>query len=679
MDDRPTRADESRGGLAGEHRLESWKRIAAYLKRDVTTVQRWERREAMPVHRHLHEKLGSVYAYRSELDAWWGRRGSRLAADDAVERSPPTVPDLSGDGSPILGGQAVRALAVILGGLLIIGVWAWRTHDAGRSRDPLASANVRRLTLTGTERAAALSRDGRFVAYLAGAGGVMDAWLTEIGSNRYRNLTNGRIPELSNPAIRTLSFSPDGSRVVIWTRSADGSRPEDIQLVDAPTDGGPLQPYLREAAEIDWSADGRQLVYHTTAPGDPLFVRAAGDETAHQIYVAPPGIHCHFPTWSPDGQFIYFVRGEPPDHWDVWRLRPNGEAPERMTFHNARVTYPVWLDSRTLSYLATDPDGSGPWLYSLDVVMRSARRGSADLERYTSLAASANGMHLAATIANSHSDLWRVAIGGDGPPQTVATPVVPAFPNSFAPRFGPGYLAYESSSRGRRGVWKLANDTVTEIWSAVGADRVGVPAVAPDGRRIAFTVTRHNATQLCVVDSEGRHARVIPFPDVRGDLSWAPDAEAVIAAIVRNGEPRLARIFLDGRPPQAIASEYSVNPVWSTDGKFLVYSGADVGTTFPIRAAGPDGRPYGMASLILTRGAGRVAFARNSGSLVILRGEIGHKNFWLWNPQTGAERQLTRLPANVTVGDFDVSPDGTEVIFERVHESSSIALIDRVS
>ena len=84
-----------------------------------------------------------------------------------------------------------------------------------------------------------------------------------------------------------------------------------------------------------------------------------------------------------------------------------------------------------------------------------------------------------------------------------------------------------------------------------------------------------------------------------------------------------------------------------------------------------------MASLILTRGARRVAFAPNSGSLVILRGEIAHKNFWLLNPQTGTERQLTDLPSSFVIGDFDVSPDGTEIIFDRVQDSSSIALIER--
>ena len=53
-----------------EKRLDSWKEIAAYLNRDVTTVQRWEKREGMPVYRHVHDKRGSVYALPDELDAW---------------------------------------------------------------------------------------------------------------------------------------------------------------------------------------------------------------------------------------------------------------------------------------------------------------------------------------------------------------------------------------------------------------------------------------------------------------------------------------------------------------------------------------------------------------------------------------------------------------------------------
>ncbi len=75
---------------AGE-RLDSWKEIAAYLHRDVTTVQRWEKREGMPVHRHLHDRMGSVYAFSSELDAWSQGRRQRL---DEIEETDEVEPPL---------------------------------------------------------------------------------------------------------------------------------------------------------------------------------------------------------------------------------------------------------------------------------------------------------------------------------------------------------------------------------------------------------------------------------------------------------------------------------------------------------------------------------------------------------------------------------------------------------
>jgi TolB-like protein/Tfp pilus assembly protein PilF len=64
-----------------EDRLDSWKEIAVYLRRGVRTVRRWEKDEGLPVHRHLHKRLGSVYAYKPEIDAWWDARGLRLGEE----------------------------------------------------------------------------------------------------------------------------------------------------------------------------------------------------------------------------------------------------------------------------------------------------------------------------------------------------------------------------------------------------------------------------------------------------------------------------------------------------------------------------------------------------------------------------------------------------------------------
>src|SRR4029453_5049507 len=66
-------------------RLDAWKEIAQYLGRDVTTVRRWEKREGLPVHRLLHDKLGSVYAYADEIDAWSERRSIQAGLPNSVE------------------------------------------------------------------------------------------------------------------------------------------------------------------------------------------------------------------------------------------------------------------------------------------------------------------------------------------------------------------------------------------------------------------------------------------------------------------------------------------------------------------------------------------------------------------------------------------------------------------
>src|SRR5262245_57860701 len=82
----PSRAETQ---SAPADRLDSWKEIASYLKRDVRTLQRWEKEEGLPVHRQPHSKQGSVYAYRPEIDGWWESRRRELetrAARSAMSR-----------------------------------------------------------------------------------------------------------------------------------------------------------------------------------------------------------------------------------------------------------------------------------------------------------------------------------------------------------------------------------------------------------------------------------------------------------------------------------------------------------------------------------------------------------------------------------------------------------------
>ncbi len=103
-------------------RLESWKEIAAYLGRDITTVRRWEKREGLPVRRLHHSRLGSIYAYTAELDAWRRERAPGPAIGEmAVTQAPQTV------------GRVWKLIALAALGLVCASAlaWLWRQGSTG--------------------------------------------------------------------------------------------------------------------------------------------------------------------------------------------------------------------------------------------------------------------------------------------------------------------------------------------------------------------------------------------------------------------------------------------------------------------------------------------------------------------------------------------------------------------
>ena len=138
--------------------------------------------------------------------------------------------------------------------------------------------------------------------------------------------------------------------------------------------------------------------------------------------------------------------------------------------------------------------------------------------------------------------------------------------------------------------------------------------------------------------------------------------------------PNCSRFPVGGGTPILLVNEYAIDPIWSPSGQFLVYSGADVGTNFSVKAVSADGAPRDLPNLILTRGARRLAFLGGDDALVILKGDISHKEFWLVDLKTGRERQLTNLGREFAIGDFDVSADGREIIFDRAREESDIVV-----
>jgi Tol biopolymer transport system component len=549
--------------------------------------------------------------------------------------------------------------------------------------NPLANAHIERVTdFQGTENDVAISPDGKFIVFLSDREGVFDAWVNQIGSGAFVNLTKGRFPELAHEEVRTVGFSADASQV--WLRishkDSTGKDTHDIWLT--PTMGGTPRPFLERAVNAAWSPDGERIVYHEFGPGDPTFVAARDGSNPKQIFIDKPGVHCHHHVWSPDGRYIYFVRGFPPNELDVWRIPAEGGEPERMTSHNSKVGYPTFVDSRTLIYSATAEDGSGFWLYAMDVEEKVAHRVTFGVDQYVSVSAAlgpdGRANRLVATVANPIGQLWTVPISGQIVDESEARQFPLPVTRAVAPRWGPSYVVFVSSPGGAQSLWKKSQDgEAVELWRSNEGGVVAAPAVSPDGQHICFLIRRFGRNGLYAMNADGTNLRQLAASlDVRDTPSWSPDGKFIAIAADQGDGSRLFKVPVDGGAPERLLDGLSRMPVWSPDGNFILYAVPWQGAGYPVKAVTPDSKPLNLPDLWILRGGDRYRFLPRGKQVVALLGDYLHQNFWIVDLETGQRRQLTNLKPGYSITSFDVSPDGRQILFDRVRQNSDIVLID---
>src|SRR5208282_90088 len=468
--------------------------------------------------------------------------------------------------------KSMRAwLPWVIAAALLMGTAVWEIVRPPAAPDnPLEKAHFTRVTDHESVEAA-ISPDGRFVAFISDHDGPFDVWLTQVGTGRLTNLTQGKAGPLPGP-LRTAGFSGDGSE--IWLGSWDAN----TRLRTLPLTGGTPRNFLgEEASELTWSPDGERIVYHNFSGGDPMFVADRSGANARRIFGGQPGLHNHFPTWSPDGRWIYFVHGTPATKdMDLWRIDPDGRNPERLTHRNTDIAYPTPSGKNTVFYVARDAAGSGPWLWAFDLKRKASRRVSIGLEQYTSVQASADGYKLVATISNPVAGLWtvpildRVAEEHDVKPLTVPTV------RALAPRFGGSSLFYLSSLGTGDGLWRLRDGQATEVWKGADGALLETPAVSPDGGRVAIVLRRSGKRQLHVLSSDGAELQPIAEGIVaQGSSCWSPDGRWIVTGGSDAAGPGLFKIPLEGGSPVRLVTGQALNPVWSPDGSLIVYAGTN--------------------------------------------------------------------------------------------------------
>jgi serine/threonine protein kinase/Tol biopolymer transport system component len=605
---------------------------------------------------------------------------ARAELDDALAR--PSADGAAGVASKastaVVSRPSVVPWLVAAAGLIAAAVAWWpRTASLDAWQNPLAGATFKYLTsFPGTESDAAISPDGRFVAFLADRNGDFEVFLTQVETGTPTPLTKVHGQSRWRWGGRSLTFKADASELAL---SGSG------QLSLMPLIGGAPQPFLGKSdREVSWSGDGGRMVYMTQDDGDPITVADRHGANPTRIYRSEPGLHNHAPVWSTDGQWIYFIHGIPnANRMSIWRVRPTGDAPEALTDREI-VTSLAPLDPRTVLYTARDPAGAGPWLCALDTETRTSHRVILGLEQYTSIATSADGRRLVASVAKPSAELLKMPIMARLATVDDVQPYGVPGVRALAPRVRGRALFYLSGQGTGDGLWRLQDNPPTEIWRASRGALLEAASVSPDGLGVAVVLRQGGKRTLTLERVDGSQPRAIGESiDVAGTSDWSPDGQWMVVGGTDGQGQGLFKISLDSGEPVRLTTGPAFDPVWSPTGDLIVYAGANLAGRAPLLAVQSDGTPVDLPSVhtVASSISGRLRFLPDGSGVVFVSGKAGVlvREFWLLDLVAGKTRQLADLNWTTSQGEilnFDITPDGKHIIFDRSSDNSDIVLID---
>jgi Tol biopolymer transport system component len=576
--------------------------------------------------------------------------------------------------------RTTLGIAVVLVGLFTaLGNWLTWGASPLPVDNPLPGAQFSLFTnWEGAEEGAEISPDGKLVAFLSDRDGEFDLWVSQVGTGIYHNLTRD-FPSLASSGfiVRKLGFSADSSE--IWFNPGDGK-----PLMLVPWTGGTPQAFLGEGANTPaYSPEGDIVYVYKPNRDDPIYLVDRTGSDARQI-LGRGALKNVNPVWSPDSQWIYFARGsEPQDEteMDVWRLRPSGGSPERVTTQHLAINFLAPLNSRKLLYVARAEDRSGPWLWSLDAQTGVSSRVPSGVDQYTSVSASRDARRIVATVANPSASLWRLPLmdrlADDNDAKPYALPVQTG--RVLAPRFGGQSLFFLSARGTRDGLWKVEDGRASEVWRGVDGALSEPPAVSPDGRRLAVVVRREGKRHLSIMSADGTNPQAfaasveIEGAAGQGAADWSPDGSRIVTGGHDAKGQALFIIPVDTGVPVRLREGNWVNPLWSPDGTLIVYAGRSVIGQVELLGVRPDGTPVELPHVMVRPGGYR--FLPDGKGLVYLP-RIPSLDFSLLDFATGKSHQLTRLSNHGALRTFDITRDGKDIVFDRSRQNSNIVLIE---
>jgi serine/threonine protein kinase len=578
--------------------------------------------------------------------------------------------------------RAMTRIALAAAVVGAIGVWAFSRSGAGGSGNPPRLLRATRVTNSAAQEfGPAISPDGKWVAYYSNARGPTDVWVKFRDNGSTLNLTASLGLELQVRAgLGGIDIAPDGTRIAFAAREG-APVVYSTWIVSAPV-GGPPVKLLQNLQAMRWSPDGKSLVaiQAGSTRGDAVIVANADGSGLHEIVQSRGGRHIHWPAWSADSRYIFFIYTY--DTWhtepsELYRVAATGGALEPVVQTVRRALYPAPMADGSMIY------GANPDTTDLALWWRSARGDvqslTTDVGEHTESRLSADGQHLVCTLLEMKQSLVDMSVGGS-PPTTRA--LTDGYGSDLDPSFSPigDRIVFSSMRAGNRNLWTMARDGsgLTPLTSGAAIDER--PAFSADGQQIAFVSDRGGRRGIWVISASGGAPRSLGPAVVLDTLTWSTDGTRVLFSTPNGDLPQPATMNVaDGTITLLNLTAGGFSARFSPKGDRIAYFKPDPSHPPRLAFADRSGAPlfpklptdvgFGNAFLAWSPDGRRVAAVSMAAN--------ANAQIWIVDPESSTPFQkLVELPPGVRMRGITWAPDGSNIVFAKQEPQTDIVLYD---
>ena len=578
-------------------------------------------------------------------------------------------------------------LFVIVAGVALVFEWMNRSRaplptSAPQGESAFSASSVTRLTTNGNVRHAAISPDGKYVAYAAQEGIGQSLWVRQVSTG-----STVQIVPPGSPTFRGITFSPDGNYVDYVQGDPNA---ESGTLYQIPVLGGNPRKVISDVVgRIAFSPGGKQIAFRRDFPAEAksrLFSANADGTGETQIPTPGQSVSAdsfRAPTWSPDGSLIAFMNRVPDPggtRWQLFSVKPAYGSVAPIGNNRWRdVSDLAWLpDGHGFLLTAQEKTGAVSQVWFVSYPQGEVRKISNDLSDHFGVSVTTDSRSALTLQTDQLSNLWIAPKPDGGGARQITSGRKDAIRGmAWTPD---GKIVYSANPGGNWDIWMTDADGKNNRQVSTDSHFHDTPVVCEGGRTVVFASDMAGPPHLYRMDLDGSDLKQLTngsgefSPDCSPDGRWL----VYVAASLGGGGP-LMKLSLGGAQPVQLSSEHVYDGNISPDGKLVEF------TYLPARAGGlarfalmsSDGGPILKefdvpATIDLNDPSERWLPDGKAFAFLDLRG--GVSNLWAQPIKGGQLKQITHF-TNDRIFNFAWSRDG-KLAIARGSLTSDAVLID---